>query len=259
MMEVADRTRGRPQGRAHRARGARTAACCCARSPRRRRRTSTRSRTPRATATSTPTRSGSTCRRSPRARAPRRRARPAADPQPQDGRPVRHVVARGLPDRDRDGRRARRHRGRAGAARAARRASRRSRRPTTCSRCAPTPTRSPTTAASSSRRARAARRRSSTSTRDHFKLVGDFEPRFAAGAPSLRACDAPRRPRRRHVRRRRRRPRRRRDRGRRRPGPTSRTARVLEGSGALVALGALVVALALARACGRTARPARCP
>jgi UTP--glucose-1-phosphate uridylyltransferase len=24
---------------------------------------------------------------------------------------------------------------------------------------------------------------------DHFKLVADFEPRFAAGAPSLRACD----------------------------------------------------------------------
>ena len=40
---------------------------------------------------------------------------------------------------------------------------------------------------------------------DHFKLVADFEPRFPAGAPSLRDCDAAGGPRRRHVRRRRRR------------------------------------------------------
>ena len=63
LMEVAERTRGRPQGRAPRGR-ARTAASCCARSRRRPTPTWTPSRTSPATATSTPTRCGSTCARS---------------------------------------------------------------------------------------------------------------------------------------------------------------------------------------------------
>ena len=49
----------------------------------------------------------------------RGRARAAADRQPQDRRPRRQVHARGLPARDRDGRRHRRLRGRPAAARAA--------------------------------------------------------------------------------------------------------------------------------------------
>ena len=62
VMEVADRTEAdRKGGRG----GARTAGCCCARSPRHRTRTSGRSRTSPDIATSTPTRSGSTSRRSP--------------------------------------------------------------------------------------------------------------------------------------------------------------------------------------------------
>ena len=92
-MEVADRTE--PTARAATSRGARrTAGSCCARSRRRPTRTSTPSRTSRATATSTRTRSGSTCDALRRRARARRRARPADDRQPQDGRPVRPVLAR---------------------------------------------------------------------------------------------------------------------------------------------------------------------
>ena len=56
---------------------------------------------------------------------------------------------------------------------------------TTCSRCARTPTSCTTTARIVVARAALAARRSSTSTRRYFKLVRDFDARFAAGAPSL--------------------------------------------------------------------------
>ena len=76
---------------------------------------------------------------------------------------------------------------------AARRASRRSRRPTTCSRCAPTPTSCTTTAAIVARRARARAPPLVELDPRYFKLVRDFDARFPAGAPSLvrvRVADA---------------------------------------------------------------------
>ena len=116
-----------------------------------------------------------------RARGARRRARPADDRQPQDGRPVGQVrppaviqleTAMGAAIDVFDGR--------ARAARRPRGASRRSRRPTTCSRCAPTPTcctdDAPRRAGARARR----RRRSSTSTPTTTSCSADFEPRFPA-------------------------------------------------------------------------------
>ena len=87
--------------------------------------------------------------RGPRAQArrARRRARPADDRQPQDGRPQRLLVARRGAARDRDGRGDRGVRGGGGDPRAARALRARSRPPTTCSSCARTPTSWPTTAA----------------------------------------------------------------------------------------------------------------
>ena len=180
--------RGRPQGRPHRA-AARTAASCCARRRRRPRRTSRRCRTSAATATSTPTTSGSTSRRcATRCEArdgvlglPMIVNRKTVDPSDPDS-------PAGRPARDRDGRGDRRVRGRPRAARpaAALRAGQDDQRP----------------ARAALRRLRAARRpsrraRARRATEppvidldpDYYKLVGDFEPRFPAGPPSLVECE----------------------------------------------------------------------
>ena len=117
----------------------------------------------------------------------RRRPRPADDPQREDRRPVRQVLPRRLPARDRDGRGDRGLRGRPRAETSRAPASRRSRRPTTCSRCARTPT---------ADRRRARRARAPAQARpfvaldpDHYKLLRDFDARFPQGPPSLVDAD----------------------------------------------------------------------
>ena len=112
LMEVAERTAGRSQGRAP-GPAPRWRAWCCARPLRPATRTSTPSRTSAGTGTSTRTSSGSTCARSPRCcERSRRRARPADDREPQDRRSHGRHLARGDPARDGDGRGDRRVRGR---------------------------------------------------------------------------------------------------------------------------------------------------
>ena len=120
----------------------------------------------------------------------RRRARPADDPQREDGRPDGQVLARGLPARDGDGRGDPGVRGRRARCACRARASPRSRRPTTCSRCARTPTCSTDDARVScsprARRPRAVRRRSTPTT---SSCMRDFDARFPDGPPSLVECD----------------------------------------------------------------------
>ena len=119
-----------------------------------------------------------------------RRDRPADDRQPQDRRPGRQGLDARHPAGDRDGRGDRRLRGRAPRCACRARASCRSRPPTTCCRCAPTPTSSAT-----GRAVHLAPERDGVPPfvdldGDHYKLVGDFDARFPAGAPSLVGCEA---------------------------------------------------------------------
>ena len=138
--------------------------------------------------------------------APRRRPRPAADRQPQDGRPgATRPRPRSSRSRPRWARRSRCSRAPA-RCEVPRGASRRSRRPTTCSCCAPTPT-----SCIDDCRVELAPERDEPPfvdlDPDYYKLVGDFDQRFPAGPPSLRGVRAPDGRRRRDLRTRRRGPR----------------------------------------------------
>ena len=128
--------------------------------------------------------------RAARRAAGRRRARPADDRQPQDGRPDRHVVAGGAPARDRDGRGDRRLRGRARRCACRARASRRSRPPTTCSSLRSDAYVLGEGRAVTWRPSATACRRSWTSTPTTTSWSPTSTRASPPGAPSLVACDA---------------------------------------------------------------------